>query len=332
LWIFITLAILVTGCETTPNPTDLAASRSMMTADAVLGPAMDVLFDFPSLPTLGEESTLTFILKINKNTIAYNKLDTKQLSNCKARLDFFWTNTSGSYSEAKIYNPVPIDEVLVRGQPMWEGDALNGINLNCTIKIPREGIWRIQGTVFESNTTGKDKAIIGGEDWITVAEGVSTRGYGHRPEPALSSYLNNFLYGRFSDKVLEDSNEAIVLVLDMANAPLTGETVQVTCTIASLFDVAGFSMHSDFRKFEAQRFKAVSASNMLVAGKLEWKGDLKAREPAVVTATIRFPEAGEWEILVQGNSQSRELKNIISFFDSLKLNISDYRSSYTWWE
>jgi hypothetical protein len=330
LWI-ITLAILVSGCViTTPDPKDIEARRSMATADAVLGPPMDVVFDFPMLPKLGEESELTFILKFNKITFAYQKMDTKQLSNCNARLDFFWTNTHGSYSETRISSPVPISEVVVSGQTTWEGDAQNGIYLNCTIKIPREGIWRVQGTVYKSSTSGEDQAFIWGEYWLTVKDGISISGLGNSPKPALSSKLNTFLFGNYRDQVLEDSNDAVVVILDIAKAPLVGETVQVTCTIASLFNVAGFFMHSEFRRRDGTRLNSVSAASLLVEGNLVWNGDLKAHEPVVVTATIQIPAAGQWEISVNGNSQSRELKHNSSYYDSLELNIGDNQSSYGW--
>ena len=141
--------------ETSPTPTPVltptvAPSTSTPTP---IGDNVDIAFQVAvsPAPKLGETAELVFSVLFPPNPIFHRIPDERSLVHSRAWVEFYWTNTQGSYSEAKKAVPVPLSEVLVSGDLSWEGNAggmvgTGGtINLLSKVQLPREGVWKIKG-------------------------------------------------------------------------------------------------------------------------------------------------------------------------------------------
>ena len=73
--------------------------------------------------------------------------------------------------------------------------------------------------------------------------------------------------------------------LSISKAPALNQTVELTCTVSSIFDVPNTT---------AQIILPDGAR--LVSGDLTWRGDLGADKPIFFSAKIVFKEAGNWAI------------------------------------
>jgi hypothetical protein len=280
---------------------------------------------FSPLPKLNEEAQVTFVPSYSEE---YSRQNAEKLSKAKAWLDFYWTDIHGSYSEAKKSTLVPLSEVLVGGQPTWEGNALDRVGLLYKIKLPKEGVWRVAGTLAESDTS---KPLVMGNEWIAVADGTASRLHDYEIEKGPLAYLANFPYGEVGEKQLDEVLRPVIMVLNIAKAPRAGEAVPVTRTLTSLHDVADFSMLYKFMKRgEDGQTNDISNSGLLKDGDLAWQGNLKAKEPVVVSATIQFPEPGDWSIVVEGNSKANEENHLGRYSDYLDLNMTAERGSFGW--
>jgi hypothetical protein len=73
-------------------------------------------------------------------------LERESLKKSRTWVDFYWSGIQGSYSEARHAALIPLQEVVIRGETTWEGNALSGyIELHSRIQLPQEGIWKIEG-------------------------------------------------------------------------------------------------------------------------------------------------------------------------------------------
>jgi hypothetical protein len=74
------------------------------------------------------------------------------LANSKAWISISRAGIHDSYSEAKKFTEVPLEDVVVSGDTTWEGNALENrsIKLKSIISLPRDGIWDFQG-YFKGN-------------------------------------------------------------------------------------------------------------------------------------------------------------------------------------
>ena len=107
--------------------------------------------------------------------------------------------------------------------------------------------------------------------------------------------------------------------------PGVGEETILSCRIRSIVDVSDYSVKISFAKrLEDNSILKVPGENILVEGDLEWRGDLKKNEPVEFSATIIFPEEGDWRILVVGDCISNDK---LEFADSIEMNITGDISS-----
>jgi hypothetical protein len=332
LFLLMILIVFSSGCDSSlpsGTPNSPTTSPPMVIAEpprSTYAP-FSTRFSFSPKPILGVESEITFSSTFTSD---FKKQKATGLANARARVDFFWTDIRGSYSEAKKSTLVPISEVLVSGQSTWEGNALEGVELRFTIKLPKEGYWRVVGSLVEADSSNGIKVISGSEQWIVLADNTSAYDFGDNLKNGPLDYLSNFLYVQIGVRPPDVFGDSVIMALDIAKAPLTGESVQLTCTITSPYDVTDFSMRSEFRKREGTQLSFVPSSSLLTEGELVWQGNIKALEPVVVSATVQFPEAGDWEIYVEGNSQANELNHLGGYGDSLQLTVGEKRSSYGW--
>jgi hypothetical protein len=253
--------------------------------------------------------------------------------NAQAWLEFWWTNTNGSYLEAKQAVQIPLSEVVISGDTTWQGNykEKGHIELHCTIQLPKEGVWRIEG-------------YFTGEGWkepiYTYREFASSKNTAvmmHSNELKASSlaYLDNFNYGVLKDKrkidYLSEQFDPVILELDISKAPKAGEEVTLTCTIASLHDVPDYSLAFTFyQRLPDNNLIQVPGSNLLVKGELQWHGNLKQAEPTVFTATIKFLEEGDFEIYAGGISPTNINNQKGEDADILDITIKSTTNFYGW--
>jgi hypothetical protein len=90
-------------------------------------------------------------------------------------------------------------------------------------------------------------------------------------------------------------------------------------------------MHIDFhRRLADGATISVPASQLLINGNSQWQGNLLKAQPTVITATIKFPQEGEWEIYAGGNSQANLKLHNVGYSDTLNLTIATPTSYYGW--
>jgi hypothetical protein len=269
-------------------------------------------------PKLGETAELTYTLNI-KDEAQY--IIGQTLDKTKVWIDFEWTDIHGSYSTAKHTISIPLNEVLVSGDVNWEGNALENRTakvIDCIIQLPREGIWKINVHFTNWDTGYLQVAIADGDAAFMSSEEFSLSPLG---------YLDNFPYGRWTDRVLNESSDPILLALDISKAPKLGEEAVLTCRITSLHDVADLPTKITFSTWQkATTGTEIPGTNLLVNGDLEWRGSLKVGEPIEFSATIKFPEEGDWLIHGQGDI----LTNGTGSADEIRMNITRDRGSFGW--
>jgi hypothetical protein len=281
-------------------------------------------------PKLGETAELTYIVNIRDDALGYFG---QSLANAKAWIDFEWTNIQGSYTEAKHSIQIPLSETAVSGNMTWQGNALANRNfkaIDCQIRLPREGVWKINShlSVFSGNTW---KQIHSGGLQVGVAEGTATIITGSREfYSSQLGYMGNYPYGNVPDRVLNETSDPILLVLDISKAPKVGEEAILTCRITSLHDVSDLPTKIDFSKWQqATKRTPIPGTDLLVKGDLDWRGSLKSGQPVEFSATIKFPEEGDWLVHGQGNILTTNIGNN-AFSDEIRMTFTGDRGSYGW--
>ena len=127
---------------------------------------------------------------------------------------------------------------------------------------------------------------------------------------------------------LSETLNPVIQELDISKAPTVGEETILTCNIYSLYDVSDFSTQITFRKRTVgNKTRKVSGDNLLVDGVLNWTGNVSKDVPSQFSATIKFPEEGDWQIHVQGNYPTSEK---YAFSDEMHLHVSHDLSYFGW--
>ena len=341
--LFFIISLLLTGCKpvvstitSTTSTSTITSTTSVPTTQDTTSPPYFIYIVVNPLPKIGETAELVLTVNTNDPEFYLNNPGTE---NAKAWIEFWWTNTNGSYLEAKQAVQIPLSEVVISGDTTWQGNykEKGKMELHCTIQLPKEGVWRIEG-------------YFTGEGWkepiYTYREFASSKNTAvmmHSNELKASSlaYLDNFNYGFLKDKrkidYLSEQFDPVILELDISKAPKVGEEFTLTCTIASLHDVPDYSLSFTFyQRLPDNNLIQVPGANLLVKGELQWRGNLKQAEPTVFTTTIKFPEEGDFEIYAGGisptniNNQKGEdadilditIKSTISFYGWQPLNIT----------
>jgi len=271
------------------------------------------------VPDMVSPGELTVTLNVNQMG------EYEGLKNAQVNLEFYWTNIHGSYREAGRAELVPVEEVLVSGDTTWEGDAFNlpSVTIHSQIVLPREGVWKIQALL--NGKTIADKRPI----YVAVADGTSAIMRTEEFESGPLAYLGYFSYGAVEDSVLNELNP-VIFNLDISKAPGVGEEAIVTYRIESSIEVADFFTRYEIDKNIEGSRKNVPIETIYLSGEISWNGDLKPGEPVTVTTIIKFPEIGEWQISVYGNSQAREEQHRYGYSDYINLTITDSKSFFGW--
>jgi hypothetical protein len=295
--------------------------------DYIQGAGMTILLS--PVPKLGETAELTFI------AAAHNAPTLKNFSNTRVWVEFYYANTRGSYLEAKYADLVPLEEVLVSGKLSWKGNATkDGFpELHATVQLPREGIWIIVGFV---RCKGWEQPV-GQTRFFAITEDATADIYGingnivdfNKFKSGPLGYLANFDYGWFGKRV-PDEYDPVVLELDISKAPGVGEEAVLTCHINSIIDYEDYSAEFGFgKRGNDYRIDFMTGESLLVDGDLSWEGDLEKDESVEFSATIKFPEEGDWMAEVLGDNPT-STGSLLR--DTIEMAIGDERGYFGWEE
>jgi hypothetical protein len=143
LVIMLTLVCLLSGVL--PNRIVNAASPNSLLLSSTITPTITTTShdDSPyrinstitlsAAPKIGETVELTFTVDVIKLDASHPK---EGLVKSKAWIDFYWTNTKGSFSEAYSSVQIPTEEVLGSGEFPWEGSYSKGLLRTALISEP----------------------------------------------------------------------------------------------------------------------------------------------------------------------------------------------------
>ncbi len=314
----------VTGMWRSKNP---ATSTTTMPPRPQIEGSMNII----PFPAVGE--TAVWVFKVNNKEMGEG--DPWDLANSRAWLSAYHASIQGSYSEARLYKQIPLEEIVVDGDTVWEGSALgkNLIEIRCTIKLPSEGIWLLQGE-FECKRWNIKK-----HDFIAAADGIGMQYYSDNLTSSSLAYLQYFRYGTTVTGAYPPPTEGrpVVLELNISKPPRMNEKVKLTWRVSSpILDVEAFTANTTFSKRgndNHMKNRPLSdillsidhTSTIYVDHILTWTLDFKKGEPVEVSAIVRFPEPGEWEIHVQGNYP---LRHNPGFTDDIRFIIAKDKSYY----
>jgi hypothetical protein len=114
--------------------------------------------------------------------------------------------------------------------------------------------------------------------------------------------------------------------VDISKAPRLDEAVELTWTINSIRDMSEVNGWVNFRRMEGTEEVEVPAEDILVEGDLNWEGSPKKDIPIQLSAIIRFPAEGDWEIEARARSPEEEG----GCADSLFLNVGAEEGRWGW--
>lgn len=333
-------------------PISVASGVSVI--DPVTMPPVQGRFDFTPLPKTGENVELLFNIDILNTDINYlwagtwHKETPATLTNSKVWIEVEKAGIKGSYSEARKFSRIPLNEVVVDGQTSWEGNALENksIKLKSTIRLPGDGIWLFRGYFAGSNWNLSFRY----SRYIAVADGFSVDCFSLFPDDDLKStplaYLANFDYGKelLRNQLPITEQNPLSLEIDIAHPPLAGEEMTLIYRAGSPFrDIDDVAINTNFTKRTAyDQIIDIAATDIVVNSELgwdtnvfdkkiwpEWMLNLKKNETRELLTTIRFPEYGEWTIHIQGEGQLPYGKYAWAN-DDLKLTIQENIAYYGW--
>jgi hypothetical protein len=259
-------------------------------------------------------------------TIDIIKLDEQRqpregLAKARVSLEFYWTNTKGSFSEAYTPVLVPAEECVISGELPWEGSYNDVLTLHSTIQLPREGIWSIQGHFTGEGWT---YSPFGADIEVAVADGTAAIMGTEDFEDGPLAYLSNNSYaGGVRGPGVPNHIHPVSLGLDISKAPRPGEEVTLSCRIISLIDVPDLSIQWYFYRGKEE----IPVTEFLSGEDLSWKTDLKKDEPVIFSTVIKFPTEGNWDIAVCGKSRKDYLTGS---GHRLKISITPTRSYFGW--
>ena len=319
IFLILSLTFFLSACNSAGTESPESRTPSSTTS---LPFAFDNLLTFSQAPGIGETAELTFTVDVIE--LDEQIFTSEGLAKSRAWLEFYWTNTKGSFSEAYSPIQIPAEEVLVSGDLPWEGSYDDILVLHGKIQLPREGIWRISGRFYgEGWDTGTGATIE-----VAVADGTAaimgTEDFENGPLAYLSA--NSSAGGVRGPIFFPDP---ISLGLDISKAPRPGEEVTLSCRIISVIDIPDFSIRWSFYRRVGDDIQKIPETELLSSEDLDWKIDLKKDVPVVFTTVIKFPTEGDWEIAAGGKSGTDYLTGSRH---RLKISITSTRSYFGWIE
>jgi len=209
---------------------------------------------------------------------------------------------------------VPLKDVLVGNSLNWEADMSGEpLEFSATIKFPYEGCWNI---CARSTYNPRDSDCVA----VQVTEDSSMSGCQKDYRPNTSH----------SFPITPGEQTPLAVDLDIPKPPRLDEPVQLTWSLNSIRDIDGVISEVKFYRMEGTHRVRVPVENLLIEGDLTWKGAIKKDSPINFSATVRFPQEGDWEILAIADSYAEQQP--INSASVLYLHIDKDKSRWGWTE
>ncbi len=309
------LSMVILGCGDS-NDSDISCELDFISRN----------IKFSDIPELGKPIEMTFIFTVNEPV--GDVLNPQ--SDFKAWLKFYRTKFDGSHIEAKQRIAIPTEEVVLSGSTTWQGSLSEDdtVQMKCTVRFPAEGIWDVIGSVREEREDEKGHTLTENVRLAITEEASGIFGDESLSEAGLD-YLKNADYGH-SGRIHPNEVRPVAIELNMPKPPLVNEEVEVTCTIESIEDYENYYVELGKFLFRAspERNEVVPVDDIVISGTTSWGGNLKNGCFEEFSFNIRFPKAGDWLVAVSGESPEDKTRSHNS--DSIRLNVTDQRSSYGW--
>ena len=256
----------------------------------------------PQPPKAGDSAELEFILH-----------DVNGIKNSQSWLEFYWTNTQGSYLETRNRIQIDPQDILLNGAASWYVDSPEDIDitLSDTIRFPKEGIWVITGFFYNN-----DKQLFSSSIQIAVKKEASintSKIYGSKDFADIDNLLNGD--GGLNDEpdlTSFDKNEPVLMELNLSKPPKAGEKVTLTCKIVALHhDIPNLIAHIVLWKYVFEHpdiltylwnYTNTDEVDFYNSGTLLWQGSLQQNKPVEFSVVISIPESGNWQVYAGGDS------------------------------
>jgi len=313
-----------------PTPSTTEANPPSTTND-VIPPSPEVCsLEMAKSPKVGDSAELAFVLQDG--------------SRAQAWLEFYWTNTAGSYLDTRY--PVQVDPktVVVSGRTSWQVNSPESVvTQKDTVRFPRPGIWEIRGFFHDPGGqlfSDRLQIAVKPDAALDISTMYHPSGFADienllRGERGVSSYTSPFLSG-------SNRTEPVLIELDLSKAPKPGEKVKLTCRAVSLHhDIPNFVIHVALWKRVLEqpdeytnllKYIDTPEKQYFVSGVLLWQGILKQGKAVEFSSTIAIPESGDWQIYAGGDALPLEevLREgrFSQYSDAVTLTVADQDSSF----
>ncbi|MBI4303839.1 MAG: hypothetical protein HY665_05830 [Chloroflexi bacterium] len=172
---------------------------------------------------------------------------------------------------------------LVSGELEWQGNMVRGTKyeLKATIKAVKAGDWRIEARAFYMpNRTD----VEGGTAYLWAVV---------YPD---SATVSDQLPSAQGTPYTVPMGHPETVTVRLERAPRLGEPIKLRLIVRSREDVTQAEAFVELHRTDRGQKMKVPLADVLVEGELAWRGSLEKDVPVVLSATVRFPMEGDWEI------------------------------------
>ena len=308
--LLVAVALAVPGCDSSQQEEDISAQtgdtqdgirvsadssqqeEDMEITSTSESSPIEIDLELSRAPKLGETAELTF-------TIMPNYLPDRGTTQYRAWIEVTYVNTTGSYQESKLKLDTPASSILASGQSTtWDVILAEGepVELRSTVRFSEEGIWEIMAFLQRD---GSERTMWG--DDIRVAVYQDRAGiYGARADQVGELAWMRDYSPNVGSRTGSSTIGQVTTTLDLSRPPRVGEPIELTWSIVSAKDVKQASVWIDFYLMTPGRAEAttIPEESILVTGDVHWEGSLQKHTPVSSSATIIFPEEGDWQIVL----------------------------------
>ncbi len=121
----------------------------------------------------------------------------------------------------------------------------------------------------------------------------------------------------------------LVAELSISRPPAVGEEATITLRLSAPVDIPRCHAELLFRRRSGL---LVPVERVLVSGAAEWDFELKAAAPAVLTAQVKFAEAGDWRVEANASSPDSIDGRPVECAEVVLLTIGTDKSHLGWEE
>jgi hypothetical protein len=209
----------------------------------------------------------------------------RDITNEKINVEFEWIEPKRD----RVVE-VPLEDVLVEGDFNWEAAVTKDIpvEFSASIKFPEEGNWKIRAV---STSPGWESDSI----FLHVAE-----------DSGMFGWQEDYRPNTGPDPDTPSEMFPMTVQADISKAPRLYEPVELTWAINSIRDIGEVEADIEFYRMEGTDRVEVPAEDVLVEGNLTWEDSLTKDVTVQLSAIIRFPVEGDWEIQAWTYSPEQE--------------------------